>query len=199
MEKKQANTGPKLKVDVSEQEQQTAKSIKKDLKSLLETIDDALPIIYDLKYAILKDHPSQEDLASKYKGRFLRYKRKIVDAFNAILLQVQKVLEEFDTILDPEMAKLRRITVSEFDDMSDVIEYILQLLNNPQRDGFTKKLEGFVSQLEKRRNNINDIIDSQIFSHIDVDILGKLKISEMKTRIYKRTRKIRNAGVKNDY
>ncbi|KKM70079.1 hypothetical protein LCGC14_1444310, partial [marine sediment metagenome] len=49
-------------------------------------------------------------------------------------------------------------------------------------------IEQVTSQMEKREKSIIDVIDNQLFNHINHDILGKLKISELKFRMRRRAR-----------
>ena len=77
--------GPQLTMDVSERERALAKVAKKEFKEILKYLERALNIIYDLRDAIVKLSPSQDDLGGKYKGRLLRYRRKIAEIFNNLL------------------------------------------------------------------------------------------------------------------
>ena len=45
--------------------------------------------------------------------------------------------------------------------------------------------------MQLRITSIKEIIDNRLFNHIDSDILGKLKVSELTTRIRKRARLLR--------
>lgn len=186
-----ADLRPRLTLEVTEKEREVAKAAKKEFKDLLKQLDDALRLIFDLKDAVVKERPSQEDLKTKYRGRFLRYRRKVQQEFNEYLLQLKDAVERLKPITDSEMAKLRAIIISEFDAVSDGVEAFLSLLGEAERDGFTQKLERICTQLDKRKTSINEIIDSQFIGHVDSDILGRKKISSIKANIHKRIRLLR--------
>ena len=80
------------------------------------------------------------------------------------------------------------ITGIEFDELSDGIEGVLDLLEEPGREGFTQSLERLCTQMQLRKTSIEEVIDNQLFNHLEHDILGKMKISSLKTRIRRRTR-----------
>ena len=72
MKKIHAEQGPRLTMEVSERERAIAKAAKKEFKEILKALDKALNVIYDLRDAIVKQRPSQEELENKYRGRLLR-------------------------------------------------------------------------------------------------------------------------------
>lgn len=188
MKKIHADQGPRLTIEVSERERSLAKAAKKEFKEILKDLDDALKIVYDLRDAIVEQHPSKEDLQNTYRGRLLRYRRKITDVFNKLLVRLKKAVQSLNDITDPDMANLKKIMVTEFDELSDGIEGVLVLLNEPAREGFTKELERLCTQLKRRAISISEVIDNRLFNHIDSDILGKLKVSEWRGRIIARIR-----------
>lgn len=193
MKKIHANQGPQLTMDVSDREREVAKLAKKKFKKILKELTDALNIVYDLRDAIVEEHPTKEDLRNKYKGRLLRYKRKIAETFNSLLLNMKSAIESVNEITDPDMAHLKKIIMAEFDELSDSIESMMDLLSNPDREGFTKNLERIGTQLVSRNNSISEIIDHQLFNRLENDVLGKFKVSspQFKTRIHKRIRLLR--------
>lgn len=186
-----ATVGPRLTLDITDKERDVAKDIKKEFKQILKELDEALKIIFDLRDAVVQERPSKDKLKNEYRGRFLRYKRKIVKKFNSFLKELKKTLEKLNEISDPEMIELRSIIISEFDELSDGVEALLDLLKDAGREGFTKSLERLCTQMERRKRSINSIIDDQMFGHIENDILGKMKISSLSSRIRRRTRILR--------
>lgn len=186
-----AEQGPQLRLDVTERERASAKSIKKDFKIILKDLDEALRIVYDLRDAIVEERPSKEDLTNKFRGRLLRYRSKIAKTFNAFLEKLKLSLESLNKLLDPEMIKLRGLLVAEFDELSDGVEALMDLLRDSDREGFTQSLERLCTQMQKRRQSIGDVVESQLFNHLEHDILGKMKISHIAPQIRKRTRLLR--------
>jgi len=186
--KKKSYNGPRFVLNVSDTERMVAKELKQEFKVILKKLDNALDSIIDLKEAIVKQRPTQEELKNKYMGRLLRYRRKIRSLFNDFLQSTKLSLEKMAKISDPETIRLREIIIAEVEEMSDGAESVLDLLDEVQRDGFTASLEGIVSQMQKRQLSIIDVIDDRLFNHLDHDILGRMKISELRLKINKRKR-----------
>lgn len=186
-----AQSGPQMVLDITDAERAVANQIKEDFKKILKKLDTAVKVIVDLRDAIVEQRPKKEELNKKLKPRLLRYRRKIRKVFNEFLTDVKNSLEKLSKVSDPEMIKLREIIIAEIGELSDGAEAMMDLLSETDRESFTKTLETLASQMEKRQKSIVDVIDSQLFNHIDHDILGKMKISEMRFRIKRRARIVR--------
>jgi len=186
-----ADSGPKMTLVVTETERAIAKEVKIEFKDIIKKLDKSIKAVIELRSALIEKHPTKEELKTKYRGRLLRYRRKIQDVFNKFLISTKSALEKVVDISDPDMIRLRGILVAEVGELSDGAEAILDLLKEPDKDGFTKVLEQICAQLEKRQKSIKDVIDGQLFGHIDHDILGKMKISELRFKIRRRARILR--------
>lgn len=183
--------GPQMTLEITEEEKSKAKAIKKEFKTILKELDKALKVVLDLRDAIVNQRPTKEDLEKKYRGRLLRYKSRIKKEFNHFLTHTRNTLELLADITDPEMIRLREILIAEIGEMSDGAEAFIDLLSETDRDNFTQSLERLVGQMEKRKKSIEDVVEDQLFGHIDHDILGRMKISEMRFNIRRRSRIIR--------
>ncbi len=188
MRRLNADTGPRLTLVVTDEERAIAKEIKSDFKQILKQLDTAVKSVVDLRDAIVEQRPTKETLKGKYRGRLLRYRRKIRKTFNEFLSNVKASIEKLSKVSDPDMIKLREIIIAEIGELSDGAEAIMDILGETDREGFTKTLEQVASQVEKRQKSVIDVIDNQLFNHIDHDILGKMKISELQFRIRRRAR-----------
>lgn len=186
-----ADTGPRMNLDITPKERQAANKAKSEFKKILQELENAIKTVTTLRDAVVEERPSKEDLKNKYKGRLLRYRRKIRDAFNVFLQHTKDALEDLQNISDPEMERLREILIAEIDELSDGVEAILDLLDEVEKEGFTKTLEAITAQLEKRYQSISEVIESQLFGHIEQDILGKMKVSDLQFKIRRRARIIR--------
>ena len=189
--KQVTSTGPKINLQITDSERAIAKEVKEEVKGILKKLDKATKVILDLKDAIIQQRPSKDDLSNKFRGRFLRYGRKITENFNEFLIAIRTTIEKLAEITDPDMMRLKEILVAEVGELSDGVEAILDLLKEPDKEGFTQTLERIAAQIEKRQKSIKDVLDSQLLSHIDQDILGKMKIGDMQFRIRRRARIIK--------
>ena len=184
-------SGSKTNLQITELERSTAIEVKDQVKDVLKNLDIAIKTIITLKDAILQQRPSKYDLSNKYRGKLLRYRRKIVSAFNDFLFSVKDIIEKLAVITDPDMMRLKQVLVAEINELSDGATAVMDLLQEPNRDGFSDSLERITAQVEKRVKSIKDVLDSQLVGHIDYDILGKLKISNIRFRIMRRARLIK--------
>ena len=183
-----ADLGPRLTVSITPEEKQLAKDAKTEFKAVLKELKEVIETILDLRDSINDQHPSKEDLENKYKGRLLRYKRKIVQSFNVFLKHLQTNMGNLAKINDPDMVRLREILVAEVSELTDGVEKVLDLLDNAGKDNFTQTLQQITAQLEKRQGSINDAIGNQLFNKLDHDLLGLLRVSKLRFNIQKRSR-----------
>ena len=181
----------KLTLVITDEEREIAKSVKVDFKDILKSLDKSVKSVSELKKAVIDDHPSQADLENKYRGKLIRYRRKVQETFNALLMLVQKALEKLAKISDPDMIRLREILAAEVGELSEGGEAILDILKETDREGFSQRLEQICAQLEKRQKSIKDVIENQLFGHIDKDLLGKMKLSRLHFNMKRRARIIK--------
>lgn len=187
---KKSDYDTQLVTEIPEQQKVMAKKIKENLSKSLKQFDDALKVIYDFKDAVVADRPDRKALKDNF-GRIIRYRRKIINVFNKFFLNLKPVLEQLSTLKDPETVRLRNLIISAFDEISNTVESLTEIMEEVDRENFTKRLEAITTQLENRRQSINDVIDNQLFNHLEKDFLGKMKISSVRANIYKRKRKIK--------
>jgi hypothetical protein len=185
------SAGPKSSLQITELERSTALEVKEQVKDVVKKLDAAVKTITSLKDAVISQRPSKDDLSNKYRGKLLRHRRKITAVFNEFLLSIKDTIEQLSAITDPEMMRLKQILVAEIGELSDGAEAIMNLLQEPGKDGFSDSLERITAQVEKRSKSIRDVIDAQLIGHIDQDILGKLKISAIRFRIMRTARIIK--------
>lgn len=191
MTNKIADSGPRMRIDVSQREKDVAKTLKAEFKTIMVELSESVKVLIKLRDAIVSQRPSKEELENTYRGRLLRYRLTIKEKFNHLLSHVKQAMKLMNQVSDPNMIRLREILVAEIGELTNGVEAILDLLKEVERDGFTQALERIVAQIEKREESIQDVIDNQLFGHIEQNILGKIKISDLKLKIIKRSRIIK--------
>ena len=183
-----ADSNTMMTLVVTDAEKAIAKEVKVDFKEILKKLDKSVESVSDLRKAVVEQHPSQDDLAGKYRGKLLRYRRKIQAVFNEFLVSTQKALEKMVQISDPENIRLREVLSAEIGELKDGGEAVLDLLQDPEKDGFSQSLEQISAQIERRSKSIKEVITNQLYSHVDNDILGKMRVGELHFRIMRRAR-----------
>lgn len=181
-------------LDITNKEKDVARNSKQEFRDVLKKLAKCVSIIVEFKNAIVSQNPQDEELNIKYHARILRYRRKIKESVNDFLQYTKDCLNKLVNISDPGMIRLREIIVAEVGEFSDGAQSLMDVLysvDRADRSIFIKSVEQLTSQMEKRQRSIIDVIDNQLFGHIDHDILGKMKISKIRFDIIKRSRLIK--------
>lgn len=189
-----AKNGPQMVLDITNKEKDVARNSKQEFRDVLKKLAKCVSIIVEFKNAIVSQNPQDEELNIKYHARILRYRRKIKESVNDFLQYTKDCLNKLVNISDPGMIRLREIIVAEVGEFSDGAQSLMDVLysvDRADRSIFIKSVEQLTSQMEKRQRSIIDVIDNQLFGHIDHDILGKMKISKIRFDIIKRSRLIK--------
>ena len=198
---KSAISTTRMVLEISPEEKAVAIELKDDFKAILKQIEEAVKVVNDFTTALTDQHPSQDDLKNKYRGRLLRYRLKVKGLFNAFLVDTKAALEKLTTIADPNIIRLREVIIAEISELSDGAGVLLDLLKDVGQEGWSQKIEKVNAQMQKRLTSIKDVIQNQLENHIDHDIMGRLKISEIGVRIKKRSELLRGwakEGVKHN-
>lgn len=181
-----------MTVPISDAEKSIAIKVKDSFGVALNDLLTAVDIVTDLRDAVVSEQPTPDDINKKYKLLFKKYKHDIIEGFNSALIKVKSALELLSEIIDPDMMRLREIIITEVGELSDGAEKIMDTLDESEKDDFIKKIEYIATQMEKRERSVIEVIETQLFGHIDHDILGRMKISDIRIRIMKRASAIRS-------
>ena len=182
-----ADNGSMMTVAITEKEKDIARKVKEDFSEALHSLVGSIDTVADLRDAVVSQAPTAEDIKDDYKLKFKQYKAVIMESFNKSLVKMKSSLELMAGILDPDMMRLREIIIAEVSELSDGAEAIMDALDESDKDDFIKKIEYVTNQMEKRERSVTEAIESQLFGHIDHNILGRMKISEVRYRIMKRS------------
>ena len=189
---KKSDDSPQVSLNITSHERAVAKQVKKEFKHFLRLLDDSIEIIMDFRDVLSEEKPSKDSLNNKYNSKILKFRFKIRDVFNILLISAKKSIELLLEIADPDIIRIRDVIFAELGELSSAIEAILDILSNRKKDDFVSKIEEICANLEKREVSIKEVIDTQLFSHVNQNILGRMKISGIKERMVKRAKALRD-------
>ena len=156
---------------ITPEEMLIAKKSKKELKESIKELESAVKLITKFKDAIITQKPDKATLKNQYSGRLLRFKRKIFETLNIFLKHINAILILMNKITDPDMDRLKNVLLAEINELSDGTE------------NFSTSVEQLTAQIQKRLHSISEVVDNQIYHHIDTDILGRSRIGSVKISI----------------
>ena len=166
---------PTYSVEISDDEKQQATTTRKEFAQMIDLLDASFEKLQKVK-ELLSQYNSSSDFKS-IKDLFIRYKHKIVHSFNEFLDQLQLALEEMNnTISDTEMENIKNTIVEEVRELRDGVILITEALDTPESPDFIKIFSETFDKLDKRKISLVEIVNDHLFSHIDYDILGRIKL-----------------------
>lgn len=176
--------GPIYSIEISEDEKSQAQTTRDSFEILANNLDEAFD-----KLKVVRELLEQFKDPSHFKhlrDLFIRYKHRIISLFNEFLTQLQQALGHLNnTISDSEMENIKDTIVGESRELRDGIDELAEFLEEPDSPDFIKSFSETYDRLNERKNSLHEIITDHLFSHIDYDILGKIKLGSIKAKISK--------------
>jgi hypothetical protein len=140
-----------------------------------------------------KDHPdiAPEQLI-KFRAALRRYRDKCVENFNAFKIAAFKCITFMQPFAnDTQTTKLLKSFISSIDDIEKQVNIFSDLFNNLNSKDFVTQAVQIINTIKKEVNQLEEIIDDRIKSHIQSDILGKSWVNnignELEMKIEKKT------------
>lgn len=166
---------PVYSVNITEDEKKQAATTRDNFKHLLKFMEDAFEHLYILDNA-LEGIGDTKNFISLGK-LFSQYKRKTQKLFNVFIKHLEQALIELNnTISDSEMERIRDVIVSEVREIRDGVLDLLDLLDNPEDKTFIQDFRSTVERVGRRADSLREVITDQLFSHIDHDIMGQIRL-----------------------
>lgn len=175
---------PIYSIEISDAEREQAAQTRKDFESLTEIMNEAFEHLFILSDA-LNGVTETSQFVSMSK-LFLRYTRKIRKLFNNFIKQLEKCLLALNkTVTDARMVKIRDTIVGEVREIRDGILEVLDILNEPDSKDFVQNFRTIVERLGQRSDSLEEVITDQLFSHLDEDILGHIRLGTVSDKFTK--------------
>jgi uncharacterized protein (UPF0335 family) len=132
-----------------------------------------------------KDHPdiSSEQLI-KFRAALRRYRDKCIENFNTFKIAAFKcitLMQPFSN--DTQTAKLLKSFISSIEDIEKQVNVFADLFNNLKSKDFVTQAVQKMETIKKEVNQLEEIIDDRIKSHIQTDILGKSWVNDISNEL----------------
>jgi len=170
---------PIYSIDITDNEMAQAAQTRKEFESLIFHMDDAFQHLYKLDSALesLKDSANFSSLADL----FVKFRRKTKKLFDVFIKQLESSLFSINKMIsDSEMVRIKETIVAEIREIRDGVNEILQVLEVPTDPQFIQDYREIVERIGHRANSLEEVITDQLYSHIDHDILGKIRLGSKK-------------------
>lgn len=140
-----------------------------------------------------KDHPDiPAEQLIKFRAALRRYRDKCIENFNNFKLTAFKCITFMQPFAnDTQTAKLLKSFISSIEDIEQQVNIFSDLFNNFKSKDFITKSVQALDSIKKEVNQLEEIIDDRIKSHIQKDILGKSWVddisNELEMKVEKKT------------
>lgn len=162
-------------IEISDEEKAQAILTRKKFENLMDCLEDSFEHLNGVNGALAEvDDSSQLEPLRKL---FKQYRRRTQTVFNELIDKLEEALLEMNkTVSDSEMERIQDMVVAEIGEIRDGVEKLLVLLKEPQEPRFVENFTKIVERLNARKLSLVDIIQEGLYSHIDYDILSRVRL-----------------------
>jgi len=162
-------------IEITEEEKAQAVETRKRYEEMIDSMNHAFEHLNTLNGALggISDSTELEPLRKLFK----QYKRRTQEMFNEFIDCLEAALLAANkTVRDSEADRLQDTIVAEVREIRDGVQNILVFLKEPQAPDFIKDFTSTVERLNARRKSLDEVVSDGLFSHIDADILGLVRL-----------------------
>jgi len=166
---------PAFSLPVSNHEKKIAEKIRKEFEDLLKELEKFsryLLVFFDNA----DDLEGTEDLSS-LAPLVKKYEVKLKNRFNAFTDKLEKGLTNYnDGFADTELDNIRDLIIENTKNMRKGIIDLLKHFNKVEDPEFLKEAKDAYAVINKSIEQLEFIIKDELFTHIDFDILGRIRL-----------------------
>jgi len=180
---KVANTA--FSVPVSDQEKESAKKLRAEFERTLKFLEE-----FNRYLLVFYDHADEledkEDM-SPINSLINRYKERLKLKYNEFVSRIGLSLEHYNEVLsDSEMDNLRDMIVETTQAIRTHLVELLKLFGKVRDPDFIAGTKLVYPKVLKSVDQLSHMIQTELFNHIDRDILGRIRISNKSFPLAKR-------------
>lgn len=162
-------------IEISDEEKAQAVITRKKFELMLDSMSDAFEHLNTVNGALAEVQDPTE--LTPLRKLFKQYKRQTQKLFNEFIDSLEiALIESNKTVSDSEMERIQDTIVAEIREIRDGAEKLLILMREPDDVGFVKSFTGIMERLNIRRDSMGDLVSDSLFSHLDFDILSKIRL-----------------------
>ena len=166
---------PAYSLPVSNYEKQIAEKIRSDFKSMLQELDRLsryLLVFFDN----VDDLPSNEDLTS-LTPLMKKYEVKLKNRFNSFTTKLEEGFAHYnDGFADTKLDNIRDLIIETTKVMREGVVSLLKAFNKVEDPEFLTEAKTAYELIDKNIQQLFFIVQEELFSHIDLDILGRIRL-----------------------
>lgn len=181
-----------MSYDVSDSEKQQAERALNAFRAaagLLMVASDHLNI---MKTPFKDNSEMEPEDVMKARAVIRRFRDSAIDNFDKfkhVSFQCIRLMQTFAT--DTQTVKLIKSFISEVDELEIKVNAFSELFNDLQSKDFPKNVVVYIEDIQKQCDNIDEIIDERIISHIQSNILASSWVdsisNDLQMKIEKKT------------
>lgn len=158
---------------ISDAEKQQAEKALNGFKAADKLLEQASDYLNNMKTPF-KDNPdmSADDVMAA-RAAIRRFRDKAIDNFDKFKetsFQCVKIMQTFST--DTQTVKLMKSFISSVDELEAKVNDFADIFNDLQSKDFAKDIVDSIESIQKQCDDVNEIIDERVKSHIQSNILA---------------------------
>lgn len=169
------NAEPAFTLPVSKQEKEVAENLRKEFEDMLRELERFgryLLVFFDR----VDDLEGTEDMSS-ISPLLKKYERKLKKKFNFFLAQLEDGLEHYnDSFSDTELDNIRDLIIENTKNMRKGLLDLLRHFDNAGDPEFLGEAKEAYAIISSSIEQIKFLIREELFTHIDFDILGRIRL-----------------------
>lgn len=163
-----------MEYDISDSEKQEAEKALYCFNMALRFLNIAVDHL-DIIAVPFKDHPDvPPDQIIKFRAALRRFRDKSIENFNNFKKAAFQCIMHIQSFAnDTQTAKLIKSFISAVETLEKQVNLFSGLFNNLKSKDFVAQVSQTTDAIKKEVDQLQDLIDDRIKSHIQTDILGK--------------------------
>jgi len=178
--------------DVSNIEKEEAEDALVHFDSTIKSLDAASDHLNIMKTPF-KDNPDMSpDEVMSARAAIRRFRDKSIDNFNKFkhdAFACVNIMQNFAS--DTQTVKLMKSFISAIDDLEIKVNDFIDLFNDLESKDFAKNIVSYIEDIQKQCEEIDEIVDDRIKSHIQSNILASSWVdsvsNDLQSKIEKKT------------
>lgn len=129
----------------------------------------------DIMKTPFKDHPEiDKEQINKFRAALRRFRDKSIDNFNFFKISAFKCITAMQMFAsDTQTVKVLKSFINAIEDIEKRVNDFSELFDNLESKTFVADVVKIIEVIQKECDELNDIIDERIKTHIQTNILGK--------------------------
>lgn len=172
-------TSVEMSFDVPDSEIQVATLAIERFEDVIKAVRTAV-IQLDTVYNPFKDADEipKQDIIDR-RGAFFIYSNKITENFNNMKKKALLALKELNNFsIDNQVQDLISAFNDSVETLEDAVNKLLETLDEYESDTFRDDVVAYVEDIQKKADELEDIINDRVIDFIDVNILAKSWVTD---------------------